>query len=429
MLMDVLAPVLRILRHFGYLLFLFWRAVELVIIVWPVEGAMRLWHRRDPRIHRAADRIRSVTDGRLPKKNDKYVVFLLYTKTSLPPFTANAIDALARSDHNLVIVSNAELSPSLRADLLARCHRLIERHNVGRDFGGYKDGVNAILETCPGATRIAIMNDSVYFFEKNLDALFDELMADRDFTGVTEVHQFHYHVQSFMLSFGQAVIRSPAFVGFWKDYLPIGTRRFAIHNGEIALTRTLTQAGFRPHILYQAAELIPHLEARPARAVLEEIKWLPAEMRDTMYEHVLALFGTQYSASSFAVLEALAYGVTPLRDPLPDDHRDDPLARLNGQAATLDRYSLGIVAHQIVSSIAKHNQMHHGGFLFAKHLGLPLMKRDIFFRELYTLEDVHRFLTAMDEPLRDEVLADLRRSGSGAHLTGLRRLLYRHGSV
>jgi hypothetical protein len=58
------------------------------------------------------------------------------------------------------------------------------------------------------------------------------------------------------------------------------------------------------------------------------------------------------------------------------------------------------------------DQAHVGGFLFMKYLGLPIIKRDIFFREVYTLEEIYWVSSEFNGPLRDEIMADLRRGGT-----------------
>ena len=264
-----------ILRSLGRFLFLVGHTFERFFIIYPIEGVMRLWYFLDPRVYFQALRIRNVTDGNIEKRNDTFVVFVLYAKASLPTFTKNAFDAIERSPHNLIIVSNAPLPPLVKAELTDKCHKIIERKNIGRDFGAYKDGINYVLEHYPAASRIVVMNDSVFFLRRTLDKLIVDLNGPQDFIGVTEVHQFHYHVQSFMLSFGRAVLQSSAFKRFWKRYLPVGTRRWAIHRGEIRLTRQMTRAGFRPHILFQAAHLLPHLQNQPVRDVIEATRLLP----------------------------------------------------------------------------------------------------------------------------------------------------------
>jgi hypothetical protein len=106
-----------------------------------------------------------------------------------------------------------------------------------------------------------------------------------------------------------------------------------------------------------------------------------------------------------------------------------PAAGASKHAATVEKWLLDRFATQIVSTITKRNQIHLGGFLFMRHLGLPVIKRDIFYREVYALEDIYEILSEFQEPLRDEVMADLRRAGTALHLRGIRRLLYRHGSI
>jgi hypothetical protein len=312
---------------------------------------------------------------------------------------------------------------------LDRCHKLIERANVGRDFGAYKDGVNFVLEHYPDVARLVLLNDSVFFLQKTIDRLIADLNGPHDFIGVTETHQFHYHVQSFMLSFGKTALRSPAFVRFWKRYRPISTRRHAIHRGELRLTRRMTKAGFRPHILYQAVHLLPYLQRKPVREAIEVIRLLPTRARSDLYSAFLTVFGEKYSASSYSALEAISYGIKRIQVGPARGADGGQLLRINNQALGMEQWSFGIFPNLVVSSISRHNQMHHGGLLFIKYLGFPLLKRDIFYREIYPLEDIYQFLTDIGEPLRDEILADLRRSGSGGQLRGLFRIMYRHGSL
>ncbi len=417
-----------ILKYIGRLLYQIWRVIELVLVILPIEFLMRLWYALDPRVYFQSLRIKQVSEGTVARKDDVFYVFVLYSKSQLPEFTENGLDAIARSPHNLIVVSNATLAPLVKAKILDKCHKLIERKNVGRDFGAYKDGVNYVLEQFPEASRIVLMNDSVFFMRRTLDKLIADLNGPQDFIGVTEVHQFHYHVQSFLLSFGRAAIKSKAFVKFWKRYLPINTRRWTIHRGEIRLTRMMTKAGFRPHILYQAAHLLAHLQRRPSREVIEATRLLPTEVRGDIYSNFLPVLGEKFSPAAVSAVEAIASGVRRLHG-VPARGVDAQLSRINARAAGMEQLSVGIFSDQIVFSISQNNQMHHGGFLFIKYLGLPLLKRDIFYRELYALEDVYQFLTEIGEPLRDEMLGDLRRSGSGAHLRGLFRILYRHGSL
>ena len=421
--------VYDILTFVGRFLYQTWRTLELIFVIWPIEFAMRLWWALDPRVYFQKLRIKRVNEGTVAKRDGVFYVFVLYCKSQLPEFTENGLNAIAGSPHNLIIVSNTTLSPLIKKKLLNKCHKLIERKNVGRDFGAYKDGVNYVLEHYPDAGRIVIVNDSVFFLRRNLDKLIADLNGPYEFIGITEVHQFHYHVQSFLLSFGGDAIKSKTFIRFWKRYLPINTRRWAIHNGEIRLTRVMTRAGFRPHILFQAAHLLQHLQSMPAREVIENTRLLPTEIRSQIYSNYLSVLGERYSATGLSTVEAIASGVRPISNGAVRATADSQVNRLSSRAADMEQVSLGIFPSQIIHSISQNNQMHHGGLLFIKYLDLPLLKRDIFYRELYSLEDIYEFLTNIGEPLREEMLGDLRRSGSGAHLRGLFRIMFRHGSL
>ncbi len=404
------------------------RAFERIFILYPIETVVRFIHHLNPRVHFTSLRINEVVEGYRPKSDGTFFILVMYSNGPAPEFLMNLIDAIDRSPHNLVLVSNSPLSPSQKAALSEKCRVLIERKNVGRDFGGYKDGVQYVQSHFPDAQRIVLVNDSLFFFRKSLDKLIADLNGPHDFIGVTETQAIHYHVQSFMLSFGPNAIRHPKFRRFWKKYRPIGTRYWAIHRGEVRLTRQMTKAGFRPHILFPTAHLLAHLQRRPVRDAIETVRLLPISARKKMFKSFLSFMGEKSNSSSLSTLEAVAYGVRRVH-PGAGRGGEDKLIQISNQATGMEQWSLGIFPDKIVSTISQNNQMHYGAFLFMRHLGFPVLKRDIFYRQLYTLEEVHQILTDLGEPLRDEVLSDLRRTGSGENLRRLRGLMYRHGMI
>lgn len=363
------------------------------VFVLIVEGINRAVQRLDPRLYFEALRVRSVIDGSNHKATKKFAIFLLYSSGPLPRFTLNLIESFKRSPFNLVIVSNKQLDESSSAHLLSRCSLLVERANVGRDFGGYKDGISVVLSRFPEVERLVIANDSVFFLEDGLDHIVAGLDGADAFIGVSEVHDHHYHIASFMMSFGRGVIQSPAFRRFWQRYLPISTRRWAIFKGEGDLTATLVEAGFRPHVLFQAEHLREHLTVRP-----------PLEFSD--------------------LVELLPIGV-----------RNEMSARFDKLAERLQRGPAGIrtmgneIASIVIGAIMARNQMHAGGFLFHKYLGLPVIKRDIVYREICSLQEIPRILNTLDPIDLNEIMTDLRRREPASRLGPLRKVFYRHSAA
>lgn len=402
-----------------------WIDTRLIIPV--TEGIWRVLAHLNPRLYSERLRTRRITEGLVEKKSDKYAVFVIYSKTALPAFTTNFLDAVSRSNLNLVIVSNLRLTPIVRAQLQDRCHLLLERFNLGRDFGGYKDGISLVLKHCEHPERILLVNDSVFFFAKGLDRMLAGLDGPQDFIGVTEVLQHHYHVQSYMLSFGRNVLNNKYFKKFWKKYRPVSTRRWAIHKGEVGLTRLLTGEGFRPQILFQAAQLTPHLHRRTVREALESIRFLPESLREPLYGDFNEIIGEGEEAESLATLEAISQGVRAV--PMRKGPDSGIFARISARAETMEKWNFQVLNNTIISTIANGNQIHIGGFLFMQLLGCPIIKRDIFFREVFTLEEVYQILSSVNEPLLDEVISDLRRGGTAKYLKGYRRILYRYGSI
>lgn len=354
------------------------RLVEEVAVAIPVEGARRLASFFDKRVGSRHLRIKAVHRG-LDRRSNKFFVFVIYAPDGIPEFTYRFLEEVSGSENNLIVVANSALGDLDRGRLLSQAHVVIERENIGRDFGAYKDGVLFVLETYPVAERVVLANDSVFYFQEGLSELVQRLSGPEELIGANESYEYARHVQSFLLSFGKHAIRSRPFRKFWQGYRPLDSRQWAIMNGELALTRAMIQDGFEPHILFTPDALAAKLEEQPAEDARASIALLPPGQRKGTLATILG------------------------------EKKDAALA--------------------IAENIKAHNQAHSGGFHFARYLKYPLMKRDLVFREIYPLEDVHAFLRSRGEPLAEDMIADLRKKGRGSDLSGLNGILFRSGML
>ena len=389
---DAFRKLLFVLDRAGYY------AEHLLVLT--VEAAQRAIRRLDPRLYVESWRVRNISAGQQVKDSGRVVILVLYTSGALPGFTRTFIEAVNASPFDLVIVSNGPLAPALAAELLPRCRMLIERANIGRDFGGYKDGISIVLRRFQNVSRIVIANDSVFYLADGLPRLIAALDGQDEFIGVSEVFDHHYHVASFLLSFGPDVLRSAAFRRFWTRYRPIGTRRWAIFRGEGALTASLLRAGFRPRVLFRAEDIRPILQNGTASDRAEALSLLSVQARK---------FATRR-------LQSLVDAGQIEDRRMDDSHVKKPASN----DATTDA---------IIAAIMAHNQMHAAGFLFYNYLGLPLIKRDLLFREVQPLDAITRILNDLNPAVRDEILDDLRRRGHAKDLGVFRRILYRHSAA
>jgi len=118
----------------------------------------------------------------------------------------------------------------------------IERMNFGRDFGSYKEGFLHIYkrEWHKNASRIIMMNDSVFYSKKHLPN-FLKVLKDTKYKalGATENFELSYHLGSFCISISGDVIRNKKFIKYWKKYKLSEIRPIVIRKGEMALTKTL----------------------------------------------------------------------------------------------------------------------------------------------------------------------------------------------
>lgn len=189
------------------------------------------------------------------------------------PHFLRQLDQLGDSFDEVVVATTSELTSDAVASIEHRAH-LIQRPNVGHDFGSWRD----VLESRDFAQRydeLLLTNDSYVGFVRPLPRII-ETMATRPYEmwGMAISGRHSRHVQSYFLYFQNAALRSKTFYRFWSDMRPARSRLDAIMNQEIGISHTLADAGFRFGAYFE-----PTRDER-MRANRRGIQWLRRRQRE-----------------------------------------------------------------------------------------------------------------------------------------------------
>ncbi|MGT2907649.1 rhamnan synthesis F family protein [Streptococcus dentiloxodontae] len=132
----------------------------------------------------------------------------------------------------------------------------LQRSNVGFDFAAWRDGMNHVgFDNLNDYDVLTIMNDTCfgplwdikdYYFHY-------ENQAETDFWGLTNnraTKQFNEHIQSYFITFKQAVLQSDAFHDFWENIQNHTDVQKVIDDYETQVTTTLLEAGFQYQTIF-----------------------------------------------------------------------------------------------------------------------------------------------------------------------------------
>jgi hypothetical protein len=167
-------------------------------------------------------------------------------------FLINLMKGFADADFFVLGVSTKPLSPDMAEPILAHCHGVIERFNIGFDFGSYQMGLRWIEQNplLKDIDTLVLANDSLFYPSSIASTIRDLLKKEENWIGLFENFELRYHVQSFFEVFRAPVFKAKVFKQFWSAYKPYSSRLHTIHKGEGGLSRELVKAGISPAIIY-----------------------------------------------------------------------------------------------------------------------------------------------------------------------------------
>lgn len=214
---------------------------------------------------RIAPRLVRVERGEL-SLTERVAVFVLYQPRGLLRSTHCTLEHLDANGWSIVVVTNAPLSGSDLANLRSRSSVIIERPNVGYDFGAYREGIRYLTRNGHRLDRLTLMNDSTWFPLRDDDdtlARMEASTADvvgQVFKTESTERRGHDHLESHLLMFGPEALQNPAFGDFWANYVMSDSRVTTIRNGEKGLSQELANAGLRLEGLLSREKFLMQLE-------------------------------------------------------------------------------------------------------------------------------------------------------------------------
>jgi Rhamnan synthesis protein F len=203
-------------------------------------------------------------DG-LQTLEDKIAAILIFQPGALPDSLLETCDLLADLGYAVLIVSNGPLTPEARTALLPRVWRVLERPNLGYDFGGYREAVMHLWDQGIDPEELLIMNDSVWVIAQAFPAFLTRISAMKaDVAGtVLRSKKGKRWLESFFFQLRRPALTAPAFRNFWLGYRLIDSKFGVIRQGERDFTVALAAGGLRIAGLGDNPEFLGQMRQAP----------------------------------------------------------------------------------------------------------------------------------------------------------------------
>jgi rhamnosyltransferase len=174
------------------------------------------------------------------------LVIAHYNKTGkLRQDTLDALPVLHRHFQKIILVST-HLSPDAE-EKVPPFVDVYKRDNTGYDFYSYREGIRTIVAS-GNDYQVTLMNTSFVIAdpEKLCLQYVDEGIKREDFDvyGLVKSLEIVEHLQSFLLTFSNRLMRDPDFIQWWDTMQALNARHEVIYAYELGLSQFLSKAGY-----------------------------------------------------------------------------------------------------------------------------------------------------------------------------------------
>ncbi|MES2667507.1 MAG: rhamnan synthesis F family protein [Pseudomonadota bacterium] len=213
----------------------------LPVTIEPVQHMIYYW-RADKAV------VRQTTDRPL---GARVAILVLFQPKGLLASTFLTVDHLVSQGWSVLVVSNAPLSYKDQSVLAKRASIILQRPNLGYDFGAYREGFLHLDSINHKPQHLIFMNDSTWFPIRENDNTLARMealnvgMAGHIYKVESTVKRGNDHLESHLVMFNEEAVGNPAFISFWQNYRMSNDRTTTIARGEKALTQMALSSGLK----------------------------------------------------------------------------------------------------------------------------------------------------------------------------------------
>jgi hypothetical protein len=231
----------------------------------PSRAMRELWDRFTfgARLDRLSAVQTRLTPGAKPERAE-VAIYLIFPSDGIAWSHLDAISRMDQAGIEVHVVSNLPLSEADREKLQPICRLVMERPNIGYDFGGYRAGILALGQRLQVLDRLWLINDSVWMVPQPQDWFAQARSLATDFAGATmhkgvkrvplaragtlewrhDPRRRDFHYASYALAIGPRILKDPGFSRFWTRLQVRNDKKRTVRNGEIGLSRFVIKNGF-----------------------------------------------------------------------------------------------------------------------------------------------------------------------------------------
>ena len=198
------------------------------------------------RAPRATDEPHPGFKGIYMNKIPHALVIAHYNKTGkLRQDTLDALPVLNRYFQKIILVST-HLSPDAE-EKVPTFVDVFKRDNTGYDFYSYREGIRTIVAS-GNDYQVTLMNTSFVITdpEKLCQQYMDPGVNRQyfDVYGLVKSFEFVEHLQSFLLTFSNRLLRDADFMQWWDTMEALNMRYEVVYAYELGLSQFLSKAGY-----------------------------------------------------------------------------------------------------------------------------------------------------------------------------------------
>ena len=191
--------------------------------------------------------------------DSEIALFVTHSRTGkIKPHVLPYMRALKAQGLGVFLIATVDRPVDLPADLLDLADAVMVRRNAGYDFGAWSHALKHYPRLY-GAATLYLVNDSVLpaADDGRLGTIIDRVRRSRaDLIGLTESHEWRWHVQSYFLAIKPRLLSSRCFHGFMDDLRLLTRKDHVIRAYEIRLGEMAEQSGLDVEILFPSATAI-----------------------------------------------------------------------------------------------------------------------------------------------------------------------------